>query len=66
MLSTQIEPSAGRVLYRMRDGTVQDLWTMSEPARRFLLRTGTGAMSTRTPNLACAWACPQAAMSANA
>ena len=42
MLSTQIEPSAGRVLYRMRDGSVQDLWTMSEPARRFLLRTDWG------------------------
>jgi putative phosphonate transport system ATP-binding protein len=42
ILSTQIEPSAGRILYRMRDGSVQDLWTMSEPARRFLLRTDWG------------------------
>jgi putative phosphonate transport system ATP-binding protein len=42
MLSTQIEPSAGKILYRMRDGSVQDLWTMSEPARRFLLRTDWG------------------------
>jgi putative phosphonate transport system ATP-binding protein len=42
MLSTQIEPSAGRILYRMRDGEFADLWTLSEPQRRFLLRTDWG------------------------
>ena len=50
MLSTQIEPTAGRVLYRMRDGSVQDLWAMSEPARRFLLRTDWGYVH-RDPQL---------------
>lgn len=42
LLSTQIEPSAGRVLYRMRDGAVKSLWEMTEPERRFLLRTDWG------------------------
>ncbi|MBV8792213.1 MAG: ATP-binding cassette domain-containing protein, partial [Pseudolabrys sp.] len=42
LLSTQIEPSAGQVLYRMRDGSVADLWAMNEPARRCLLRTDWG------------------------
>jgi putative phosphonate transport system ATP-binding protein len=42
LLSTQLEPSAGQILYRMRDGSVADLWTMSEPARRLLLRTDWG------------------------
>jgi putative phosphonate transport system ATP-binding protein len=42
LLSTQIEPSAGTITYRMRDGSLADLWAMSEPARRFLLRTDWG------------------------
>lgn len=42
LLSTQIEPSAGRVLYRMRDGAMKSLWDMTEPERRFLLRTDWG------------------------
>ncbi|KQY98123.1 phosphonate C-P lyase system protein PhnK [Pseudolabrys sp. Root1462] len=42
LLSTQIEPSAGRVLYRMRGGAVKSLWEMTEPERRFLLRTDWG------------------------
>jgi len=42
MLSTQIESSAGRILYRMRDGATKSLWDMSEPERRFLLRTDWG------------------------
>ncbi len=42
MLSTQIEPSAGTITYRMRDGSLADLWSMSEPTRRFLLRTDWG------------------------
>ncbi len=42
MLSTQIEPTSGRILYRMRDGGMRSLWDMSEPERRFLLRTDWG------------------------
>jgi putative phosphonate transport system ATP-binding protein len=42
MLSTQIEPSSGRIAYRMRNGTLADLWAMSEAERRFLLRTDWG------------------------
>ncbi len=42
ILSTQIEPSAGRILYRMRDGGMKSLWDMNEPERRFLLRTDWG------------------------
>src|SRR3569833_2616710 len=42
LLSTQIEPSAGRVLYRMRDGAEKSLREMTEPERCFLLRTDWG------------------------
>jgi putative phosphonate transport system ATP-binding protein len=42
LLSGQIEPNEGRVLYRMRDGATCDLWSMSEAARRFLFRTDWG------------------------
>jgi putative phosphonate transport system ATP-binding protein len=42
LLSGQIEPTSGRVLYRMRDGVSTDLWSMSEPMRRFLYRTDWG------------------------
>jgi len=42
LLSGQMEPSGGRVLYRLRDGTVADLWQMNEPMRRFLFRTDWG------------------------
>ena len=42
LLSAQIEASSGQILYRTRDGLVTDLWDMSEPARRFLLRTDWG------------------------
>ncbi|AXK82712.1 phosphonate C-P lyase system protein PhnK [Pseudolabrys taiwanensis] len=42
LLSGQNEPSAGRVLYRMRDGSVADLWSLSEPMRRLLYRTDWG------------------------
>ena len=42
LLSTQLEPTSGTIEYRMRDGSIADLWTMSEPARRFLLRTDWG------------------------
>jgi putative phosphonate transport system ATP-binding protein len=42
LLSAQVEPSAGQILYRMRDGSTADLWSMSEPMRRFLFRTDWG------------------------
>jgi putative phosphonate transport system ATP-binding protein len=42
LLATEIAPTAGEVWYRKRDGTVRDLFTMSEAERRFLLRTDWG------------------------
>jgi len=42
LLSTELEPSAGRVLYRMRDGVMRDLFSLGEAERRFLLRTDWG------------------------
>jgi putative phosphonate transport system ATP-binding protein len=42
LLSTQLVPSAGRVLYRMRDGATRDLALIGEAERRFLLRTDWG------------------------
>lgn len=42
LISGQIEPSSGYVLYRLRDGSIADVWQMSEPMRRFLFRTDWG------------------------
>src|SRR5204863_8661452 len=42
VLSAQIEPDAGAVLYRMRDGVTRDLTTLGEAERRFLFRTDWG------------------------
>jgi len=42
LLSTQLEASAGRVIYRMRDGVARDLAALSEAERRFLFRTDWG------------------------
>ena len=42
LLSGQLEPSTGRILYRMRDGAATDIWEMSEPMRRLLFRTDWG------------------------
>ena len=42
LLSTQLAPDAGAVRYRMRDGRIADLWSLSEPERRLLLRTDWG------------------------
>jgi putative phosphonate transport system ATP-binding protein len=42
VLSGQLDPSAGCVLYRMRDGVVRDLATLGEAERRFLFRTDWG------------------------
>jgi putative phosphonate transport system ATP-binding protein len=42
LLSSQLEPAAGSVRYRMRDGETRDLATLSEAERRFLFRTDWG------------------------
>jgi putative phosphonate transport system ATP-binding protein len=42
MLSAQLEPTAGRVSYRMRDGVLRDLASLGEAERRFLFRTDWG------------------------
>jgi len=42
LLSAQISPSAGRVLYRMRDGVTRDLAGLGEAERRLLARTDWG------------------------
>jgi putative phosphonate transport system ATP-binding protein len=42
LLSSQIEPSGGRVLYRMRDGVTRDLAALGEAERRLLARTDWG------------------------
>jgi putative phosphonate transport system ATP-binding protein len=42
LLSGQLEPSFGRVRYRMRDGVTRELATLSEAERRFLYRTDWG------------------------
>ncbi len=41
-LSARLEPDAGRIEYRLRDGRVADLFDLSEPARRLLMRTEWG------------------------
>jgi len=41
-ISTRLEPSAGSVSYRMRDGAMRDLYRMSEAERRLLMRTDWG------------------------
>ncbi len=42
LLSGQLEPSAGRILYHMRDGRTRDLADLSEAERRLLMRTDWG------------------------
>jgi putative phosphonate transport system ATP-binding protein len=42
LLSMQTEASAGRVLYRIRDGVTRDLATLGEAELRFLARTDWG------------------------
>lgn len=42
LLSTELAPSAGRIEYRMRDGAMRDLATLSEAERRWLQRTDWG------------------------
>src|SRR5262249_34212028 len=42
LLSSQLEPDAGRVLFRTRDGVIRDLASLSEAERRLLARTDWG------------------------
>jgi putative phosphonate transport system ATP-binding protein len=42
LLSTQLDATAGRIHYRMRDGVLRDLAALSEAERRFLFRTDWG------------------------
>lgn len=42
LLSAQIEPNAGVVRYRMRDGVTRDVAALGEAERRFLFRTDWG------------------------
>jgi putative phosphonate transport system ATP-binding protein len=42
LLSTQMQPTAGRVQYRRRDGVLHDLFQLTEAERRLLLRTEWG------------------------
>jgi putative phosphonate transport system ATP-binding protein len=42
LLSTELAPSAGRVLYRMRDGQTRDLASLGAAERRLLMRTDWG------------------------
>ena len=42
LLSCQIAASAGAIGYRMRDGVIRDVATLSEAERRFLFRTDWG------------------------
>ena len=41
-LSTHLEPSNGDIHYRMRNGPMQELFSMEEAERRFLMRTDWG------------------------
>ncbi|MBX3530356.1 MAG: phosphonate C-P lyase system protein PhnK [Rhizobiaceae bacterium] len=41
-ISTRLEPSAGTVSYRMRDGVWHELFSLGEAERRFLMRTDWG------------------------
>jgi putative phosphonate transport system ATP-binding protein len=41
-LSAQLQPDTGRIDYRLRDGRVVELFELSEPSRRLLMRTDWG------------------------
>jgi putative phosphonate transport system ATP-binding protein len=41
-VSVQLQPDTGRIEYQLRDGRVAELFELSEPARRLLLRTDWG------------------------
>ncbi len=64
LIATELAPDSGTVAYRMRDGALRDLGTLSEAGRRALMRTEWGS-SARTRPRACAWRSRPAAMSAS-
>ncbi len=41
-VSTRLEPTAGSIRYRMRDGALRELFGLGEAERRFLMRTDWG------------------------
>jgi putative phosphonate transport system ATP-binding protein len=41
-VSARLEPDAGRIEYRLTDGRIAELFELSEPARRMLMRTDWG------------------------
>jgi putative phosphonate transport system ATP-binding protein len=41
-LSAQLRPDTGRIGYRLRDGQIADLFALSEPSRRLLMRADWG------------------------
>jgi putative phosphonate transport system ATP-binding protein len=41
-VSAQLQPDVGRIEYQLRDGRIAELFELSEPARRLLLRTDWG------------------------
>ncbi len=42
LIATELSPDSGSVSYRMRDGVMRDLATLSEAERRALMRTDWG------------------------
>ena len=42
VVSTQLEPTSGVIRYRMRDGVMRDVFSLSEAERRMLMRTDWG------------------------
>lgn len=52
-LSTRLAPTAGAIEYRMRDGTMRNLYQLTEAERRLLMRTDWGSC-TRMLRTACA------------
>lgn len=50
LLSGRMEPTAGRITYRMRDGVVRDLRSLSEAERRLLQRTDWGFVHQDSTN----------------
>jgi len=43
-LNGAVEPDSGQVLYAMRDGSLSDIFSLSEPERRMLARTDWGTV----------------------
>ena len=49
-LSTRLAPTTGAIEYRMRDGTMRNLFQLSEAERRFLMRTDWGFVHQNAPD----------------